>query len=441
MSVPLNAFTVDLEDWFHVCGVGGALGADHWDQLPSRVELTTHILLDALARADVRATFFVVGWIAERHPRLIEAVRDAGHEIGSHGYRHERVYDLGPEEFARDLHQSVQALRAIGVPRVTLFRAPEWSINDRSLWALDQLARDGFTLDSSMAPLKIVGSLAYPRHAHLRHTTAGAVVEAPPLVADRFGQTMPMGWGWGLRMSSPDRILRTIEASNCSRIQRRAHGASMGARSRSAADAPAGRAAFRALLPAERFRRAPPRSSGSRQLRSHRAPRSFIAMTHAAVRSAISGLLLLSAIAANTLPAAAAQADNPAPACSHHAGRRCGVERDSRARRRGTASVPRRRSHCDGVGGGRRGARRAPRSLQQTTRANLVVAAGARCGRQCRTVAPVFTAAPGPARSRARDSGADDRRTTRGRRSVRRENCIDGSARAPRGDSRGARRA
>ena len=215
MSVPLNAFTVDLEDWFHVCGVGGALGSDHWDQLPSRVELTTHILLDALARADVRATFFVVGWIAERHPRLIEAVRDAGHEIGSHGYRHERVYDLGPEEFARDLHQSVQALHAIGVPRVTSFRAPEWSINDRSLWALDQLARDGFTLDSSMAPLKIVGSLAYPRHPHLRHTTAGAVVEAPPLVADRFGQTMPMGWGWGLRMSSPERILRTIEASNC----------------------------------------------------------------------------------------------------------------------------------------------------------------------------------------------------------------------------------
>jgi polysaccharide deacetylase family protein (PEP-CTERM system associated) len=215
VSEPLNAFTVDLEDWFHVCGVGGALGSDHWDQLPSRIELTTHILLDALARADVRATFFVVGWIAERHPRLIEAVRDAGHEFGSHGYRHERVYDLGPEEFARDLHQSVQALDDIGVPGVTLFRAPEWSINDRSLWALDQLARDGFTLDSSMAPLKIVGSLAYPRHPHLRHTAAGAVVEAPPLVADRFGQTMPMGWGWGLRMSSPDRILRTIEAGNC----------------------------------------------------------------------------------------------------------------------------------------------------------------------------------------------------------------------------------
>jgi peptidoglycan-N-acetylglucosamine deacetylase len=214
VNTPLNAFTVDLEDWFHVCGVGGALAPEHWDRLPSRVELTTHILLEMLARAGIRATFFVVGWIAERHPRLVESVRDAEHEIGTHGHRHVRVYDLGPQEFARDLRESVEVLRAVGVPRVTLFRAPEWSINDRSLWALDGLARDGFTLDSSMAPLKIVGSLAYPRHPHLRQTTAGPVVEAPPLVADRFGQVMPMGWGWGLRMSSPERILRTIEASN-----------------------------------------------------------------------------------------------------------------------------------------------------------------------------------------------------------------------------------
>jgi len=140
VTAPLNAFTVDLEEWFHVCGVGGTLNPENWDRLPARVELTTHILLDALARAGVRATFFVVGWIAERYPHLVEAVREAEHEIGSHGYRHERVYDLGPERFASDLRRSVQALHAVGVPRVTLFRAPEWSINDRSLWALEQLA-------------------------------------------------------------------------------------------------------------------------------------------------------------------------------------------------------------------------------------------------------------------------------------------------------------
>jgi len=88
VTAPLNAFTVDLEEWFHVCGVGGTLNPENWDRLPSRVELTTHILLDALARAGVRATFFVVGWIAERYPHLVEAVREAEHEIGSHGYRH-----------------------------------------------------------------------------------------------------------------------------------------------------------------------------------------------------------------------------------------------------------------------------------------------------------------------------------------------------------------
>ena len=192
----------------------GPLAFDQWDRLPSRVESTTRRVLDLLDSTGVRATFFVVGWVAERHPRLVEDVRNAGHEIGSHGYAHQRAFDLGTDGFLHDLRASVTALGQAGVPDVHLFRAPEWSINERSLWALDVLAAEGFWLDASMAPLRVVGDESYPRFPHIRRTRAGRILEVPPLVGDRLGQVMPIGWGWGLRMSSPRRILRVIEAEN-----------------------------------------------------------------------------------------------------------------------------------------------------------------------------------------------------------------------------------
>jgi polysaccharide deacetylase family protein (PEP-CTERM system associated) len=209
-----NVFTVDLEEWFHVCGVGGELAPEHWDRLPARVEHTTRVLLDLLDALQVRATFFVVGWVGDRYPRLIEEVLAAGHEVGSHGHHHTRAYDLGPDAFRHDLRASVRALTAAGAARVTMFRAPEWSINDRSLWALEILVEEGISVDASMAPVRLVGAVTYPRHPHLRQTVAGPITEVPPLVVDRFGQTMPIGWGWGLRMSSPRRVVRAIEAVN-----------------------------------------------------------------------------------------------------------------------------------------------------------------------------------------------------------------------------------
>jgi polysaccharide deacetylase family protein (PEP-CTERM system associated) len=211
---PANAFTVDVEEWFHMCGAGGELAPDRWDALPARVVDTTRRLLAELDDAGVRATFFVLGWVSDRHPRLVEDIVRAGHEVGSHGHSHVRVYELGPAAFAADLRRSVASLRAAGVSEVRAFRAPEWSINDRSLWALDVLAREGFTTDASMAPLRIVGSVAYPRRPHVRQTEAGPILELPPFVTDRFGHVMPIGWGWGLRMSSPGRVLRTIERAN-----------------------------------------------------------------------------------------------------------------------------------------------------------------------------------------------------------------------------------
>lgn len=211
---PMNLFTVDVEEWFHMCGAGPALEPERWDTFTSRVVPTTRRVLDLLARVHLQATFFVVGWVAERYPSLVRDILDAGHDIGSHGHWHRRVYEMTPAAFAADLQRSAEVLSGAGAPRPTFYRAPEWSINDRAPWALDQLARAGFTVDASMAPLRMVGRVDYPRHPHVRHTEHGDMVEVPPLVADRFGQVMPMGWGWGLRMSSPRRVLDTIARVN-----------------------------------------------------------------------------------------------------------------------------------------------------------------------------------------------------------------------------------
>ena len=208
----VNTFTVDVEEWFHICGVR-ALAEDRWPTLPSRVELTTSTLLDLLDRCGVTATFFVVGWIAERHPHLVERIRSAGHEVGSHGYMHRRVYEMSPEAFDADLSRSISVLEPIAGP-IGGFRAPEWSINERSRWALGILAGRGITFDSSMAPVRVIGNPAYPREPHAHRTASGALWEFPPMVDRWCGQNVPLGGSWALRMSRPATVLHAIERRN-----------------------------------------------------------------------------------------------------------------------------------------------------------------------------------------------------------------------------------
>lgn len=209
-----NFLTIDVEEWFHVCGVGGPLAREHWPTLPSRVEFTTDLALDLLARRGIRATFFVLGWVAHRYPRLVERIVAAGHEIASHGWSHRRVYELDEASFEDELARTNTALEAAGAARPIGFRAPEWSINDRSLWALTVLARSGFRYDSSMTPLRLIGNPQYPQTPHRRETPDGVLIEVPPLVGRRFGQNVPFGGGWGLRMSRPTTVVREIEARN-----------------------------------------------------------------------------------------------------------------------------------------------------------------------------------------------------------------------------------
>jgi polysaccharide deacetylase family protein (PEP-CTERM system associated) len=208
-----NALTVDVEEWFHICGVP-ALAPGSWPLLPTRVEHTTSLVLDELEAAGIHGTFFVLGWIAQRYPGLVAAILARGHDIGSHSFWHRHVSALTEADFVADLDASVDALKRAGAPAVTEFRAPEWSINRRNLWALDALAGRGFTNDASMAPVRIVGEVSFPREPHVRATRAGRIVETPPFVVDRLGAAFPMGWGWGLRMTSARRLLREIEGAN-----------------------------------------------------------------------------------------------------------------------------------------------------------------------------------------------------------------------------------
>lgn len=171
------AFTVDLEEWFH----GLELPPERWAGLEARAVAITDRLLSLLAAHNARATFFVLGRIAEAYPELIQRILAAGHEIGSHGHDHQFVYRQTPDEFARDLDRSLLALRWAGAPTVTSYRAPYFSVTRRSLWALDILRAAGVTLDSSImpAPNPRYGIRSAPLGPHEIATASGPLLELP----------------------------------------------------------------------------------------------------------------------------------------------------------------------------------------------------------------------------------------------------------------------
>ncbi len=142
--------SLDVEDWFHILDYEAPPEMRNWEALESRVELTTRMVLDLFDRAQVKCTCFVLGWIAEQYPHLIQEIAMRGHEIATHGHRHLLVYENSPKEFELDLLQSVEAIEnACGI-RPRGFRAPGFSIKNGTLWALDVLAQNGFRYDASL---------------------------------------------------------------------------------------------------------------------------------------------------------------------------------------------------------------------------------------------------------------------------------------------------
>jgi polysaccharide deacetylase family protein (PEP-CTERM system associated) len=149
----LNAMSIDLEEYFQVSNFADVIDRAHWHTLPSRVADATERLLDTLDRTGTQATFFVLGWVAERQPELICRIAQRGHEIACHGYGHELVYEIGPDRFRADLVRAREAIEAACGVRPIGYRAPSYSITDRSLWALEILAEEGFEYDSSIFPI------------------------------------------------------------------------------------------------------------------------------------------------------------------------------------------------------------------------------------------------------------------------------------------------
>mgnify|MGYP002632301185 FL=1 len=146
----MNAFSVDLEDWYQ----GIELPFDSWSQHTNRIRKGVDPLLELLDKHNTKATFFTLGWIGEKYPELIKQITDAGHEMASHGYSHEKVYDLTPEAFREEISKTKKILEDISGTEVTSFRAPFFSVTNKSLWALDILKEEGYSIDCSISPVK-----------------------------------------------------------------------------------------------------------------------------------------------------------------------------------------------------------------------------------------------------------------------------------------------
>jgi polysaccharide deacetylase family protein (PEP-CTERM system associated) len=198
-----NILTVDVEEYFHPAEVAAFVDPGQWSALPSRIERQTMDVLELLGRHGTRGTFFILGWVAERHPGLVRAILAAGHEIGCHSYAHHLVYQLTPEEFRTDTERAIAAIgEACGV-RPVIYRAPSYSIVRQSFWALEILVELGFTHDSSVVPIvhDRYGIPGTARHAHVIQTPAGPILEIPVATVELAkGRVAPVGGGGYLRL-------------------------------------------------------------------------------------------------------------------------------------------------------------------------------------------------------------------------------------------------
>jgi|AntDeeMetagen681_2_1112603.scaffolds.fasta_scaffold01668_4 polysaccharide deacetylase family protein (PEP-CTERM system associated) len=199
----VNALTVDVEDWFQVAALAGTVPRDDWPRMESRVERNTERLLAMFEQAGVRATFFVLGWIAERHPSLVRMIAAAGHEIASHGYSHRLIYDQTPADFRAETRRGKAILEDQVQQTVLGYRAASYSITKASLWALDEIAEAGFSWDSSIFPVHHdrYGIAGFERWPHRLQTPSGFDLIEFPLTTWRIGGIdLPIAGGGYFRL-------------------------------------------------------------------------------------------------------------------------------------------------------------------------------------------------------------------------------------------------
>ncbi|HEX4683517.1 MAG TPA: XrtA system polysaccharide deacetylase [Gemmatimonadaceae bacterium] len=196
-----HIFSVDVEEYFQVNAFERSVCRDRWTDYPSRVEESTDALLSLLAEHEATATFFCLGWVAERHKRLIRRIAEAGHEVASHGWWHRRVTELSRAEFEWEVRSSKQLLEDITGCEVVGYRAPSFSIVRGLEWALDILVEQGYRYDSSLFPIRRSG-YGYAHGLAIPHTwvqAAGSLVELPPATLNTCGLRVPAAGGGYLR--------------------------------------------------------------------------------------------------------------------------------------------------------------------------------------------------------------------------------------------------
>ncbi|MBN8507415.1 MAG: DUF3473 domain-containing protein [Burkholderiales bacterium] len=194
-----NALTVDVEDYFQVSAFGPYIARADWDTRECRVERNVDRILALFADHDVQATFFTLGWIAERYPALVRRIAEQGHEIASHGYGHERASDLSREAFAADIGRAKALLEDLTGAPVAGYRAPSFSIGKANLWAFDCLARAGHRYSSSIYPIRHdhYGMPDAPRFAH---RAADGLIEIPATTVRLFNRNLPSSGGGYFRL-------------------------------------------------------------------------------------------------------------------------------------------------------------------------------------------------------------------------------------------------
>ena len=198
----INAMTVDVEDYFHVSGFEDVVRREDWHAFPSRVEMNTRRLLTILADHSVKATFFVLGWVAERFPHVVKEIHVAGHEIGCHSYWHRLVYEQTPAQFQEDTHRAKAILEDITGGPVLGYRAPSYSIVRRTLWAFEILAEEGFIYDSSVYPIlrDRYGIPGAPRFPYPVKVNGACLTEIPLGTIRLLGTNLPIAGGGYLRL-------------------------------------------------------------------------------------------------------------------------------------------------------------------------------------------------------------------------------------------------
>lgn len=215
-----NALTVDVEDYFHVTAFERSINSCDWDCMPLRVEDNTKRVLDLFDSYSVKATFFILGWVAQRCPAIVKEIAARGHEVASHGYGHKLVYNIGPDAFRDDVRMAKQMLQEICGREIVGYRAPSYSITKKSEWALDILIEEGYKYDSSIFPIlhDIYGMPGAERFPHTITRQSGTIKEFPittyPIKFFKKELRLPVAGGGYLRLLPVRFIANAIGSIN-----------------------------------------------------------------------------------------------------------------------------------------------------------------------------------------------------------------------------------